>query len=150
MRCARTSRRTCTTSKRVPRHDASRILPVTSISSALSSSSPASPLSCARSMSCNTCCTLNLQSNKFQQFDSGIEREKNSTHALPITPHASFATDPFSFNLDQNPGLNTKKKRMEGLNFQRKRGSIPARREGILLLLTFPRTFCSSKSRSPW
>lgn len=33
---------------------------------------------------------------------------KNCTHALPITPHASFATAPFSFNLDQNPGLKWK------------------------------------------
>jgi len=32
------------------------------------------------------------------------------THALPITPHASFATAPFSFNFDQNPGLLKKKK----------------------------------------
>jgi hypothetical protein len=33
---------------------------------------------------------------------------KRYTHALPITPHASFATAPFSFNFDQNPGLKKK------------------------------------------
>jgi hypothetical protein len=32
------------------------------------------------------------------------------THALPITPQASFATAPFSFNFDQIPGLYVKKK----------------------------------------
>ena len=31
------------------------------------------------------------------------------THALPITPQASFATAPFSFNFDQIPGLYGKK-----------------------------------------
>jgi hypothetical protein len=30
---------------------------------------------------------------------------RRHTHALPITPHASFATAPFSFNFDQIPGL---------------------------------------------
>ena len=29
------------------------------------------------------------------------------TYALPMTPHASFATDPFSFSREKKPGLCT-------------------------------------------
>lgn len=59
-------------------------------------------------------CTLNVLHNLLYtqptgKIDSIRVKEgvglRGYTHALPITPHASFATAPFSFNFDQNPGL---------------------------------------------
>jgi hypothetical protein len=56
-------------------------------------------------------CALNVLHNLlYTQPASKIQVKDGAgvrgyTHALPITPHASFATAPFSFNFDQNPGL---------------------------------------------
>lgn len=74
------------------------ILPVTSISSALSSSSLASPLSCARSMSCMTCCTLNLpahvscQQSHPTQCGSRTRCQSRPTHPSPPRPSLSTLT----------------------------------------------------------
>lgn len=75
-----TSRNTWTTSNRVPRHDASMIFPVTSISSAFISSSGISPLASIRSISCITCCTLKLRRKAASQSEvsprNGMERTR--------------------------------------------------------------------------
>ena len=58
-------------------------------------------------------CALNILQNLLytqpassKGFDSGQGvGVRECTHALLITPHASFAAAPFSFIFDQNPGL---------------------------------------------
>ena len=58
-------------------------------------------------------CALNILHNLLYTqpaSNNGFDLEegvgvRECTHALPITPHASFATAPFSFNFDQKPGL---------------------------------------------
>lgn len=58
---------------------------------------------CALNILHNLLYTQPASNNGFDLGEGVGVRE--CTHALPITPHASFATAPFSFNFDQNPGL---------------------------------------------
>ena len=55
------------------------------------------------SRTCIICCTPILRAMRFRiMHDKAIY---DSTYALPMTPHASFAIVPFSFSREKNPGL---------------------------------------------
>lgn len=79
-------------------------LPVTSSSSAFNSSSGTSPRAWSFSISCIMDWTPSL-GNWLVGRLARISGNLINTHALPITPHASLASVPFSFSREKNPGL---------------------------------------------
>lgn len=103
-------------------HRVKQTLPVTSISSALSSSSPTSPLACNFSISydveimvsveqlylCNGTDQHHIPNTQATYVGGeycGQLTQNTRTYALPITPQTSFAIEPFSFSREKNPGL---------------------------------------------
>jgi hypothetical protein len=94
---------------------------------------------CALNVPYNLLYTQPAKQNRFDSRQGGRRCDRGYTHALRITPHAYFATAPFSFNFGQIPGLlNLKKLVLE-----------EAKQSRPLNSLTSPKTFCFSKNWSP-
>ena len=48
-----------------------------------------------------------LYANTEGRSEATRDSRNSKTHALPMTPHASFAIAPFSLSREKNPGLDT-------------------------------------------